>query len=121
MDKIKVSAIIPNYNHEEFLKQRIESVLAQTYQDFEIILLDDASTDKSNKIINQYVQYPKVKHMVFNKKNSGAAFRQWENGMGLASGQYLWMAESDDWADPGFLAALVPVLEKNPEVGLVYC
>ncbi len=121
MDKTKVSVIIPNYNHAKFLKQRIESVLAQTYQDFEIILLDDASTDKSNKIIKQYVRHPKVKHMVFNQKNSGAAFRQWVGGMDLASGQYLWIAESDDWADSGFLAALVPVLEKNPEVGLVYC
>ncbi|MCD4812944.1 glycosyltransferase family 2 protein [bacterium] len=116
-----VSVIIPNYNHAPYLKQRIESVLAQTYQNFEVILLDDASIDKSRKIIRVYANHPRVRHTVCNEENSGSAFQQWVRGMDLAAGKYLWIAESDDWAAPGFLEKLVPLLETHPNVGVAYC
>ena len=56
----KVSVIIPNFNHAKYLKERIESVLYQTYQDFEVILMDDCSTDDSRKVLDQYRSHPKV-------------------------------------------------------------
>src|SRR5882762_3314790 len=65
----KVSVIIPNYNHARFLRQRVESVLAQTYQDFEVILLDDCSTDDSRSILSEYAADPRVR-IELNDKNS---------------------------------------------------
>ena len=111
----KVSVIIPNYNHARFLRQRIESVLGQTYQDFEVILLDDCSTDESRSIISEYAKNPRVR-IEFNETNSGSTFKQWNKGVRLARGEYVWMAESDDYADERLLERLVKVLDEEPEV-----
>jgi len=99
----KVSVIVPNYNHAPYLRQRIESILNQTYQDFEVILLDDCSTDNSRDILNNYRNQSKVSHCIFNAVNGKSAFQQWQKGVQLAKGEYIWIAESDDWAEPEFL------------------
>lgn len=116
----KVSVIVPNYNHKLYLQQRIESVLNQTYQDFELILLDDCSTDNSREVLLQYRDNPKVTHIVFNEQNSGSPFKQWNRGIKLAVGEYIWVAESDDWADVDFLNTIVFEFERRPNVGLIY-
>lgn len=116
-----VSVIIPNYNHAPFLRERIDSVLAQDYSDFEVILLDDCSTDGSRDIINSYKDHPKVSHVVFNEQNSGSTFIQWERGMQLAQGKFIWIAESDDVAMPTFLSSLVPRLEVDALASVAYC
>ena len=113
-----VSVIVPNYNHAPFLRQRIESVLSQTFQDFELILLDDCSTDGSREILLSYKDNPHVSHVVFNEHNGGSPFKQWDKGIRLAQGEWIWIAESDDWADEDFLATLMGELEKHPECGL---
>ena len=115
-----VSVIIPNYNHARYLRRRIESVLAQTYQDFEVILLDDCSTDHSREILASYEDDPKVR-IEFNAKNSGSVFKQWNKGVQMARGCYIWIAESDDYADPRFLARMVPILDEQTEVTFAYC
>ncbi len=117
----KVSVIVPNYNHAPYLRQRIESVLNQTYQDFELILLDDCSTDISREVLSEYINHPKVSHCVLNEQNSGSTFRQWEKGVHLAKGEYIWIAESDDWAEPELLETLCGLLDNQPKVGLAYC
>ena len=114
------SVIIPNYNHARYLRQRIESVLGQTYQDFEVILLDDCSTDHSREILASYENDPKVR-VEFNAKNSGSVFKQWNKGVRMARGRYIWIAESDDYADPRFLARMVQILDKQADVTLAYC
>jgi glycosyltransferase involved in cell wall biosynthesis len=106
-NQLKISVIIPNYNHGRFLKRRINSVLQQTFQDFEIILLDDASTDNSREIIEQYRHHPKVKTIVYNEQNSGSPFLQWRKGMEGAIGEWIWIAESDDYCEPDFLETLL--------------
>ncbi|MDN5288996.1 MAG: putative glycosyl transferase, family 2 [Mucilaginibacter sp.] len=117
-----ISVIIPSYNHEAYLPQRIESVLNQTWQDFELILLDDCSTDDSRSIIEQYRNHPKVSHIIYNEQNSGSAFKQWQRGTGLAGGQYIWIAESDDYCDYSFLEKMVEVFAQAPDnTGLAYC
>ena len=63
----EVSVIVPNYNHAAFLPKRLESIFNQTYQDFEVILLDDASTDTSVEVLSQYADHPKVTHFVVNE------------------------------------------------------
>jgi glycosyltransferase involved in cell wall biosynthesis len=116
-----VSVIIPNYNHSKYLVKRIDSVLNQTYQNFELIILDDCSTDNSRDIIDLYKKHPKVSQVLFNDVNSGSVFKQWEKGIKLAKGEYIWIAESDDYAHPKFLESLMPLIEEDMSLGLVYC
>ncbi len=114
-----VSVIIPNFNHARFLQQRIDSVLNQSFQDFELILLDDCSTDDSRSILSKHANDPKVK-IEFNEINSGSTFKQWNKGVGLASGKYVWLAESDDYADERLLSRLVAVLESDSAIAFAY-
>jgi len=118
---IDVSVIIPNYNHAPFLRQRIDSVLCQTYRNFEVIILDDCSSDNSREIIESYADHPKVSRVVINDVNSGGPFLQWEKGINLAVGKYVWIAESDDWCEPSLLEELVSGMEKDDQCVLSYC
>lgn len=113
------SVIIPNYNHGIFLKERIESIINQTFRDFEIMILDDDSTDESRRIIEAYRQ--EVKIISYNSSNSGSPFSQWKKGLDLASGEWIWIAESDDFSDIRFLKEAVQSIKKNPTIGLFYC
>ncbi|MBT2558538.1 glycosyltransferase [Hymenobacter sp. ISL-91] len=119
VDRPTVSVLVPNYNHERYLAARIDSIINQTYTDFELILMDDCSTDASRAILAQYTIDPRVQ-LAFNEKNSGSTFQQWKKGIALARGKYLWIAESDDYADSFFLETLVPILEKDDAIGLAY-
>lgn len=119
-NKLKVSVIIPNYNHAGYLEKRIESVLNQTYTNFEVIILDDYSTDNSAAIINRYQQHPKVVNVVYNKINSGSTFKQWEKGVALADADYIWIAESDDYADENFLAYAMEKFNTDKSLGLFF-
>lgn len=116
-----VSIIIPNYNHALYLQERIESVLNQTFQDFELIILDDCSTDNSKEIITLFESDPKISHIIYNTRNSGSTFKQWNKGVNMAKGKYIWLAESDDSASPDLLATLVNGLESNTSCGIAYC
>lgn len=113
-----VSVIIPNYNHAPYLKQRIESVLNQTYNNIEVIILDDRSSDNSLEIINNYQTNHKIKQIVANSQNSGNTFTQWEKGFSLAKGDFIWIAESDDYAEPTLLEKAVEVLQRNNDMAL---
>lgn len=112
----RVSVIIPNYNHSAFLRQRIDSVLNQDLIPLEIIVLDDASTDNSRDIIASYGD--KITRVIYNKTNSGSPFRQWERGLEVASGDWIWIAESDDYCKPHFLSTLLKDVPAS--VGMVY-
>jgi len=116
-----VSVIIPNYNYAKYLPERIESVLCQTYPIYEIIILDDASTDDSLSVIKAYKsKFPLSIHLLLNDKNSGNVFSQWERGLNYASGDYIWIAEADDLAEPDFLESLMNVMEKDDEIAMAY-
>ncbi|RYE13814.1 MAG: glycosyltransferase family 2 protein, partial [Sphingobacteriaceae bacterium] len=106
MDNPKVSVIIPNYNHARYLPQRIESVIHQTFQDIEVILMDDCSLDTSRTIIAQYAAQDNRIRVILNEQNSGSTFKQWNKGIALAKGEYVWIAESDDYAELDFLETL---------------
>ena len=107
MNNPLVSVIIPNYNHAQFLDERIQTVLNQTYQNFELIILDDKSTDNSLEVINKYKKDPHVSEIVVNEENSGSTFKQWHKGFELAKGDIVWIAESDDSCDTKLLEVLV--------------
>jgi len=116
-----VSVIVPNYNHARYLPQRIDSVLKQTYGNIELIILDDCSPDNSRSIIAEYSAKDTRIQVVLNERNSGSTFKQWNKGISLAKGKYVWIAESDDYADFHFLEVLVSFLEADEDVGLAYC
>jgi glycosyltransferase involved in cell wall biosynthesis len=116
----KVTVVIPNFNHAGFLEARFNSVLNQTYQDFEVIYLDDGSTDESARVFTKFAGDPRVLSAK-NDSNSGLPFKQWNKGARLGHGEYVWIAESDDYAESTFLSKLISVLDSNPHVGLVYC
>ena len=113
-----VSIIVPNYNHAAFLKERLDSVFNQSFQDFELILLDDASSDDSAVLLKSYAYHPKVTHVVLNDVNSGSPFRQWQRGIDLAAGEFIWIAESDDYCEPNFLESCLEALSRD--VGMAY-
>jgi glycosyltransferase involved in cell wall biosynthesis len=115
----KVSIIVPNYNHAKYLPERIDSILGQTFKDFELILMDDHSSDNSKQVLESYKSYPFVK-LLFNDANSGSSFKQWNKGAKAATGEYIWIAESDDKADKDFLSTLVPVLDSDKTTSMVY-
>ncbi len=116
----KVSIIVPCYNHARYLEQRLASVYGQDYRDCEVILLDDGSTDDSRELLESY---PKTlpTRCVFNEKNSGSPFPQWLKGIGLAEGELIWIAESDDDGSMSLVGRLVRELEAHPEAGLAFC
>ncbi len=120
MHSNSVSVIIPNYNHASYLKQRIDSVLHQTFQDFEVIILDDCSIDNSREIIEQYRNNPKINQIIYNQENSGSVFKQWIKGIENSKGEYIWIAESDDYASEYFLEETVSALQNDSSLGMVF-
>jgi glycosyltransferase involved in cell wall biosynthesis len=108
-----VSVIIPNFNHAEFLQERLRTVLNQTYQNIEVILMDDLSSDASVEILRRYEGHEKVKCLILNEQNSGSTFAQWRKGIKYASGDLIWIAESDDCCELSFLEKIIAPLEDN--------
>lgn len=116
-----VSVIVPNYNHAKFLRERLDSILKQTYTHFELIILDDCSTDNSMDVIDQYKDEPRLKMVVRNEQNSGSPFKQWNKGIVLAQGDLIWIAESDDACSPDFLETMVKKHLEHPEAVIAFC
>ena len=103
---------MPNYNHAPYLQERLDSIRNQTFQDFELIVLDDASTDDSVQIIKACLAGYDYQ-LIQNEQNSGSTFKQWDKGVSFAKGKYIWMAESDDVAEPTLLEKLVSSIESR--------
>mgnify|MGYP000993594907 CR=1 FL=1 len=116
----KVSVIVPNYKHAPYLRERLDSIFQQSMGDFELIFLDDASGDGSVEIAQTYRNDTRFTALVENESNSGSTFKQWEKGLQLAQGEYIWLAESDDRAHPEFLAELCRALDEHPELNVAY-
>ncbi|MGF7184763.1 glycosyltransferase involved in cell wall biosynthesis [Desulfitispora alkaliphila] len=108
---MKISVIIPIYNVEQYLRQCIESVLAQSYKDMEIILVNDGSPDNSLDICNEFAEnHPCIK--VIDKENGGISDARNE-GIKNSTGEYLMFLDSDDYWGYNFLEELVNFLQKN--------
>ena len=98
----------------------IESILGQSFTDFELLILDDASPDNSKEIIHLYSGDERVR-VIFNQTNTGNTYLQWRKGLESTSGEYVWFAESDDYADPVLLERMVPLLDADLSLGLAVC
>ena len=118
-----VSVVVPNYNYERFMYQRLYSILRQSYKINEIIILDDCSKDNSRKLIDKIIKelksYIDIKRD-FNEKNSGTTFKQWEKGFKLAKSDYVWIAEADDYCESNLLKELMKPVLSNDNVRISY-
>lgn len=116
-----ISVIMPVYNYEAYLEEAIDSILNQTYSNFEFIIVDDASTDDSSEIILKYQkQYPKkIKVMSLKKNLNCGGDRCTNEGIKIARGKYLARMDADDIALPARLEKQVEFLENNPDIFLV--
>lgn len=107
----KVSILVPIYNVEQYLPQCLDSLVAQTLKDIEIICLNDGSTDNSLQIIKEYASND-PRFVIINKKNSGYGDSM-NKGLAKATGKYIGIVESDDWAEPTMFEKLYNLAEKH--------
>ena len=112
----KVTVLMPVYNSEKYLKESIDSILNQTYENFELLILDDASTDNSVKIINSYKD-DRIK-LFKNEKNKGISYTR-NKGVELATGEFIALMDSDDISKKNRLEVEVKFLEKYTEFDVV--
>ncbi len=122
-EKINISVVVPNYNYEKFLYQRLYSILYQSKKINELIILDDCSTDNSRQLIDEIVE--KLKPYInirkeYNKTNSGTAFKQWQKGFEIAKGDYVWIAEADDYCSNTFLKNVLKPIENDHDIVISY-
>jgi len=114
----KVSVVIPCFNQGHYIDEAVNSVLGQTFQDFEIIVVNDGSTDDfTNNHLNNYKK-PKTK--VITTKNMGLASAR-NNGIREATGEYILPLDADDKIGEEYLELAVEILDQNPKIGIVYC
>ncbi len=111
----KVSVIIPVKNGERFIRRALDSVRAQTYRDFEVVVVDDASTDRTAEIVKAY---PDVTY-VYRERSEGVSVAR-NTAIRAADGRYIANLDCDDVWYPNKLALQVPILDQCPEVGVVY-
>ena len=109
-EKPLVTIYITNHNYGKFVKKAIDSVLSQTYRNFELIIIDDGSTDNSKKIINKYKYNSKIK--IFYQANRGLTV---SNNLAIraSQGKYIMRLDADDWLDSHAIEILSNTLEKN--------
>ena len=107
MSNCKISVVIPVYNTKQFLRRCVDSVLQQTFTDFEIILVDDGSSDGSSAICDEYAAMHK-NIFTYHQKNQGLALTR-KNGVHYSSGDYVFFLDSDDWIEVGALSTLYTV------------
>jgi glycosyltransferase involved in cell wall biosynthesis/SAM-dependent methyltransferase len=115
-----VSVIVPNYNYARYLPERLRSIIDQTYPPFEILFLDDCSSDNSVQIAEEMLHASGLSYRIIANQTNQGTYRQWLRGIREAKGDLLWIAEADDHCAPGLLESLVRQFD-NPEVVLAYC
>ena len=115
----KFSLIVPVYKVEEYLPKCIESVLAQKYQDFELLLIEDGSPDRCGKICDDYAQKYPQKIVAVHQPNGGAGAAR-NHGIALSKGEYLLFLDSDDYLSADLLSDLAAVIEKDPVDLILY-
>ena len=115
----RVSVIIPCYNHGEFISDAVKSIINQTYQDFEIIIINDGSDDDyTNKILSSNMNFEKTK--IINTSKVGVSKAR-NIGIQDSKGDYILTLDADDWFENTFIEKAVPILDTDDEIGVVTC
>ena len=115
----KVSVVIPTYNYARYLDEAIESVLSQTFTDFELIIVDNASTDNTDAVVEKYLSDSRVSYYK-NETDIGLG-KNFDKALSYARGEYIKFLNADDKFHPELLEKFVRVMEENPGVSLVTC
>lgn len=115
---VEVSLVIAFYNSDRYLEQAIASILAQTYTDFELILVDDGSTDNSLALARKFAK--RDRRITILEKTHQGHTKCWSDAIALSSGKYISWVDSDDWITPECLQKTYCVLEGNSKIGVVY-
>jgi len=115
----KITIVMPTYNQSKFIRQTINSILAQTFQDFELIIIDDGSTDETLKIVREYIDKPEPRITLQTKKNAGTGSAL-NYGFAISTGQYETWFASDNIMYPAALQELNDYLDNHPGCNYVY-
>lgn len=116
--QIRVTVVMPCYNAEKFIAEALESLLKQTYQDFQVLVIDDGSTDKSKEIIEKYAKRDERVIPLYNSKNCGQVYTR-NRGLDECNTEYIALMDADDVAPEYRFEREVTFLDKNPEIGAV--
>ncbi len=113
----KISVVVPNYNYAHCLTERLNSICDQDHPVWEIIVLDDASTDNSFDVVHDVARArDRDLTLVINERNSGSVFKQWAQAAQAATGDFIWIAEADDLSAPSFLSKMLAVMAIDPDI-----
>lgn len=115
----KISVIIPCYNQYEYLLDAVKSVVSSTYKNWEIIIVNDGSTEKTAQEFQDMLK-PFDNIILINQKNSGVCAAR-NNGIIKATGEYILPLDADDKIADTYIEKAVSILEQNPDIGIVYC
>jgi glycosyltransferase involved in cell wall biosynthesis len=119
VNKPLVSIVFTSYNHKEYLKQALDSLVNQTYSNLEIIIIDDCSTDGSQEVLKEYAHLPNI-NLKLQTQNSGSYVKASNLGASYATGEYILFAQCDDFAEASQIEVLLKIFEQNPSVGVVF-
>lgn len=113
----KVSVYIPCFNYGHYVDEAIKSIIRQTMSDWELIIINDGSTDKTAHVIKKYSSHPNIK--IITQENKGLNSTN-NIALRLSSGKYIMRLDADDYLDENALLVMSNVLDRNPDIGLVY-
>ena len=117
----RISVVVPNYNYEQYIEARLQTIFEQNYPIYEVIILDDASSDSSVDLIKDKIKKQNTdSKLIVNTANSGSVFKQWANGVEISTGDYIWIAEADDLSAPEFLEEVIKGFDESDTV-ISYC
>ena len=113
----RLSVIIPNYNHSQYLPEALSAILSQSFQPMEVIIVDDCSTDNSVEVIEAFIRKHPIIRLYRNEQNSGVIFST-NRGLSLVTGEYVYFGAADDRICAGLFEKSMAMLTKYPEAGL---
>ncbi|WP_428390614.1 glycoside hydrolase family 99-like domain-containing protein [Lichenicoccus sp.] len=118
----RISVVVPSFNYARYMQQRLASIFAQNHPVLEVIVLDDASSDDSVEVARTAAaEWGRSIRVVAASRNSGSVFRQWERAVQEARGEWIWIAEADDAADPRMLDRLTRALANADGAVMAFC
>ena len=113
-----ISIIVPAYNVEKYIKTCLDSIIIQTYSNFEVIVINDGSTDQTEKILNEYESNPKIR--IFSQKNGGLSAAR-NQGLNLANGELVCFIDSDDSVKSDYLEKLAAPFFEDSNIDITVC